>query len=251
MASPVEHSLLARVVPGGTVRCVEEFVDPNDESREPLDWSAGLFPPERAAVLRAAPERQMQFAAGRRCARAALQGLVPEPPAIPVGAKREPIWPPGIVGSITHCRGYRAAAVARARELSGIGIDAEPHGPLPDGVVDVVTDAAERSALRRLARAHPEVQWAGVLFSAKESLYKALFPLTRRWIDFTDVVVTCDPGAGHFTARPVPSVLAGTPLAPQQEIRGRFAVHDGLIVTSVLIAPSTRPPAHSGRRASR
>ncbi|HEY3692789.1 MAG TPA: hypothetical protein VGL46_21300 [Pseudonocardiaceae bacterium] len=47
------------------------------------------------------------------------------------GERRKPVWPPGVVGSLTHCTGYRAAAVAHRRGVLTVGIDAEPHEPLP------------------------------------------------------------------------------------------------------------------------
>ena len=68
------------------------------------------------------------------------------------GAKREPLWPAGVVGSITHCDGYRAAAVARATDLATVGIDAEPHEPLPDGVLAAIALPAEPPRAARARR---------------------------------------------------------------------------------------------------
>jgi 4'-phosphopantetheinyl transferase EntD len=56
-----------------------------------------------------------------------------------------------MVGSITHCRGYRGAAVARAAEVPGIGVDAEPHLPLPERLLALVALASERDGLREMA----------------------------------------------------------------------------------------------------
>ena len=63
---------------------------------------------------------------------------VPPAPILP-GERGAPQWPAGYAGSITHCAGYRAAAVARTREMLTIGVDAEPHDVLPDGVLDHVS----------------------------------------------------------------------------------------------------------------
>lgn len=93
---------------------------------------------------------------------------------------------------MTHCAGYRAAAAARARDVVTIGIDAEPHAVLPDGVLDVVALPEERAWIYELARSAEEVHRDRLLFSAKESVYKAWFPLTGRWLGFEDaeLVVT-------------------------------------------------------------
>src|SRR5262249_41084450 len=72
-----------------------------------------LMPGEVDAVSRAVPSRRREFALGRWCARRALGGLGIAPQSIPVGEGRAPTWPHGVVGSITHCREFVAAAVAR------------------------------------------------------------------------------------------------------------------------------------------
>lgn len=152
----------------------------------------GGFPSERAAVANAVPERRWDHATVRTCARRALAALDHAPCAIDSGPMREPLWPPGIVGSLTHCAGYRAAAVARADDVASLGIDAEPARALPDGVLDMITVPREESMLRALVAADAQVPWDTVLFSAKESIYKAWFPLYGRWLDFTECELTLD-----------------------------------------------------------
>jgi 4'-phosphopantetheinyl transferase EntD len=101
-------------------------------------------------------------------------------------ARRAPVWPDGIAGSMTHCRGYRAAAVARRDVVASLGVDAEPHGPLPGRVLHRVTLTRERDMLLERAAERDDVAWDRVLFSAKESVFKAWFPLTRRWLGFEE-----------------------------------------------------------------
>ena len=103
------------------------------------------------------------------------------------------MWPDGVVGAITHCAGFRAAAVAWRAQVRTVGLDAEPHTALPDGVLEAVSDAGERALLERLAREQPEVRWDKILFSAKESVYKAWFPLTGRWLGFEDAELDARP----------------------------------------------------------
>ena len=114
-----------------------------------------LFPEEEAVIARAVDKRRREFTTARACARAALDKLgLPPVPIVP-GLRGAPGWPAGIVGSITHCAGYRAAAVARDREVVTIGLDAEPHEPLPAGVLGAIASAGEQAALAALAAARP------------------------------------------------------------------------------------------------
>src|SRR5258708_36276243 len=117
-----------------TARSAEAFPDRADETP---------FPEEMAMVANAVDKRRREFATGRACAREALRELGIAPGPILAGERGMPRWPPGVVGSITHCAGYRAAAVAGSGDLMAIGIDAEPDAPLPDGVLDVVALPAE------------------------------------------------------------------------------------------------------------
>jgi 4'-phosphopantetheinyl transferase EntD len=200
-----------------------------------------LFPEEEAIVGRAVERRRREFATARHLAREALAKLgVPGQPLLS-GPNREPLWPPGIVGSITHCEGYRAAVVARQQEVASLGIDAEPHAPLPDGVLAAIALPAEQRRIAGLAAADPARCWDRLLFCAKESVYKAWFPLARRWLGFEGADITLDPAAGTFTATllvPGPAVGGSTVGA----FRGNFAVRSGLILTAVSVpAPEPAP----------
>jgi 4'-phosphopantetheinyl transferase EntD len=154
-------------------------------------------------------------------------------PIVP-GLRGAPQWPPGVVGSITHCAGYRASAVARDHEVVTIGLDAEPHDRLPGGVLDAVSSPGERARLAELAAARPDVCWDRMLFCVKESVYKAWFPLTSRWLGFEDASVDIDPVGGTFTARLLTSgpAVNGTALTG---FEGRWLVSNGLIATAIVI----------------
>lgn len=197
-----------------------------------------LFPEEEAAVRSAVPKRRREFVVGRACARRALAALGRAPAAVPAGCRGEPRWPAGVVGSITHCRGYGACAVAEASAFAAIGIDAEPHAPLPDGVLGAIARADELSSLRTLAREAPEVHWDRLLFSAKESVFKACFPLARRGLGFDDALLSFDRN-GIFSARVAPTGPSGVRPALAR-LSGRWAVRDGLVVTAIALE-SRRP----------
>ena len=196
----------------------------------PETIEAGLFPEEREHIAQSVAKRRAEFAAVRRCARRALRELGFPPVPILPGEQREPRWPEGVVGSMTHCAGYCAAAVARTGEVPVLGIDAEVHAPLPEGVLDLISLESERNRLAVLADGGPaSVHWDRVLFSAKESVYKAWFPLTRRWLGFeqADIELRLD---GTFEAR----LLAdpGDGVGPRG-FAGRWAVSSGLIATAI------------------
>jgi enterobactin synthetase component D / holo-[acyl-carrier protein] synthase len=159
-----------------------------------------MFSDEAAAVAGAGAERRREFGTVRWCARKALRQLgVPAVPILP-NEDRAPRWPVGVVGSMTHCAGYRAAVVARSDALCGVGIDAEPHAALPPAVLEFVLRDEERARLPALADAGAALHWDRIVFCAKESVYKAWFPLTGRWLDFEDVSITVQLD-GTFEAR--------------------------------------------------
>ncbi|WP_392676436.1 4'-phosphopantetheinyl transferase [Streptomyces sp. LN785] len=214
--------MLGEILPAA-VATVELYEDP------PESW---LYPEEEAYVSRAVESRRREFTTGRHCARAALARLGVPATAILKGERGAPCWPDGVVGSITHCAGYRAAAVARTADLVTVGIDAEPNEPLPAGILDTVSLPEERGRLTGLADALPEIAWDRLLFSAKESVYKAWFPLTGSWLGFEEADITVDPATDSFRARllvPGPTV-AGT---EWYGFTGRYGVSDGLVVTAV------------------
>jgi 4'-phosphopantetheinyl transferase EntD len=216
------------------------------------EGGAELLPEEKGELPRMVEKRRREFAAGRACARRALAQL--GWPAFPLlsGSSREPLWPPGVVGSLTHCAGYCACAVAPASQLSSVGIDAEPNVPLPAGVEPLICTGRELASLPAL----PGVNWPTVLFSAKEAVYKAWFPLTHRWLDFLDAEISVQAsrgpldglGTGLFLARlriEVPDLL---PL-PGNAFEGRFKVtptHVLAAVALVAVPPASGGPAPEG-----
>jgi 4'-phosphopantetheinyl transferase EntD len=193
-----------------------------------------LFPEEEAVLGRAVDKRRREFTTARACARAGLARLgLPPIPIVP-GLRGAPQWPEGIVGSITHCAGYRASAIARAEDILTLGLDAEPDDGLPEGVLDAITTADERAALGTFASAARSPSWGRLLFSAKESVYKAWFPLTRRWLDFEDAVITINPADGTFDVR----LLVEGPVLDGRRLTGftgRWLARDGLVLTAIAV----------------
>ncbi|HEX3789543.1 MAG TPA: 4'-phosphopantetheinyl transferase superfamily protein [Pseudonocardiaceae bacterium] len=216
---------------------IEELLPSEVHSAETFgdDPDARLLPEEESIVARAVAKRRREVTNARSCARRALRELTgPDQPApaIPRGEKGEPVWPAGVVGSMTHTAGYCAAVVASATRVRSVGIDAEVHGELPDGVLRYIGFGAELDQLAGLPAAG--VWWDRVLFSAKESVYKVWFPLTRRWLGFEDAAVTLDPAEGTFRAKIL--VDGSTPEGPPlTELAGRFLVREGFVLTVITL----------------
>ena len=154
---------------------------------------------EQDAVEGAVPGRVAEFVTGRWCARQALAAADIPGVDLPADRSGAPRWPVGTVGSITHCEGYRAAAVARSQCWAAIGVDAEPARVLPDGVWEMITSVGERRHVSALGRGC-DGPLDRVVFSAKESIYKTWSARTRRGLDFTDAELRLA-ADGTFTAR--------------------------------------------------
>ena len=226
-----------------------------ESSGDPPDAGPGLFPAEEAVMRTAGPRRRAEFAAGRWCAREALARLgVPAAPILP-GPAGEPRWPEGVTGSITHCAGYRACAVARTTDVAAIGIDAEPDAALPAGLIEKVATGPERAWIRRHAGAvtgagptgpgpteagppgagPTAVCWDRLLFSAKEAACKLWYPLTGQWPGLRGAVIGLA-ATGTFTVC-LPGPGPGTGDRQVTRMTGRWLARDGLIVTAIAWAP--------------
>ncbi len=216
--------MIEEILPGQVVA-----VEANDDSAEAM-----LFEEEQALLAGAVDKRRREFSTGRICAHSALRQLGYPASAILRGARGEPLWPEGVVGSITHCDGYRAAAVARSNKILTVGIDAEPHAQLPEGVLEQIVRTEELAALRRLGSEEPQLHWDRLLFSAKESVYKACYPLSQRRLDFEQVSVAFDLSRRTFLAR---LLMTGPTLAdePLRVLSGRWMVEEGIALTAIAM----------------
>lgn len=216
---------IAALLPTGVALDVREIGDAADS----------LFPIEREAVARVVAKRTREFSTGRLCARAAMAALGVPPHPIPVGPQREPVWPDGLVGTISHGGELCLAAVSKQDRILALGIDLEVGDPLDPEVRGLICTPDE-------LRGAPAWVGAGVdphklVFSAKEALYKALFPHARRYIDFLEVEIGVDADAGAWRPTSLPPDVSGRVGAP---IEGRFLVAEGYVVTAAWATP---PPA--------
>jgi 4'-phosphopantetheinyl transferase EntD len=221
----VTARLLTGVLPAA-VASAELYDDPPDLA--PL-------PEEEPLIARSVAKRRNEFITVRYCARQALGELGLPPVPILKGDKGQPCWPEGVVGSLTHCEGFRGAVVGRVADVRSVGIDAEPHDVLPKGVLDAISLPDERKEIAALPGG---LHWDRILFCAKEATYKTWFPLTHRWLGFEDahIAFTLDGSgsAGSFESRILidPAAESGPPLTT---LTGRWSVASGLTLTAIVL----------------
>jgi 4'-phosphopantetheinyl transferase EntD len=176
------------------------------------------------ALQRATQNRQREFLAGRWCAEQALQCLGSGSTHVAMAEDRAPIWPDGVVGSITHTGDFAAAAVAWAADVAALGIDSEQiiDPAAARDVADICM--VDEATLFKAAHGRSFCEFCTLVFSAKESVFKCLFPLTRKFLEFSDVRITSiDWHRKYFTWTTVGEYI-GT---------GRLSHADGFVHTSV------------------
>lgn len=203
-------------------------------------------PLERALVARAVPSRQHAFFAGRAAAHAALNALAASRDAGPIlaGPHREPCWPPGVVGSISHAGQWAVAAAADAVVEWGLGLDVELlNPPLGPSVQRLVASPAELAALSEGGDRPALASYASkIIFSVKEAVYKCVFPATGWVLDYRDVTVCLDLARGSFRAcLPGRATSGGKTLPP---LSGGFEVVDGYLLSALCVG---QPGSLDGR----
>jgi 4'-phosphopantetheinyl transferase EntD len=158
-----------------------------------------LFPEELASIREAILPRKIEFATGRWCARQALaaRGIAPGP--LLRKKNGAPQWPRGVCGSITHCRGAWCASVASSSRYRSIGIDIEERSrAISEGALSYFANDDEIGWLNKFPHdARP--QNAVRLFSAKESVFKALNPLGDKRLSFVGFSVVMSSSNGEFS----------------------------------------------------
>lgn len=195
----------------------------------------GVVLPERLST--AVTKRKAEFVAGRYCVQLALKRMGEDSgQAIGISEKRAPLWPEGLIGSITHSKGFASAALASAQWIRGIGIDserliAEKTANNVASHILIPTETYEKNCgLVSSAR-----QYLTLIFSAKESIFKCLFPLVEQYFDFRDAEISLnpqDPGKFRFRLRKhlTGEFRDGYIGAGQYTLAGNF-VHTAVVMT--------------------
>ncbi|HSC84222.1 MAG TPA: 4'-phosphopantetheinyl transferase superfamily protein [Pseudomonas sp.] len=187
------------------------------------------------APVRGVAKRQGEYLAGRLCAREALLQLRGQR-AVP-GRDEEgvPLWPAGVVGSITHGAGQAAALVAQACDWQGLGLDLE-KSLSSERAARLAGEILTAAELQRAAGLEPEAfaRLVTLTFSLKESLFKALFPLVRQRFYFHDAELLEWNAAGQARLRLLIELSAAW--SAGSTLTGQFAEFDGYLLSLVAIA---------------
>lgn len=209
-----------------------------------------LFPEELEATLEMAPRRLDEFASARAAAHDALRslGAVGVVGAVPRGEQRQPVWPAGITGAITHTRGHCLAAVA-LRVAPGessdfvIGLDAEERERVSPRVARRILVEPEKERLELVADAQERQRLVAATFGLKEAFYKAHHQLDERYLGFDVIEVELDvDGRASFA-----STGAELSVDPASEVSGRVTEIDGRMIAAVWIQRSVRSTSHPSR----
>ena len=202
--------------------------------RQPGD-PADLLPGEAAAVANARSKRINEFAAGRACARQALATFGVAGFALLAAPDRQPLWPAGFVGSITHTAGFCAAAVVPCSKIAALGLDSERTGA---PTLDIWPTLCRPDELAWVDSLPSEQRPPAVtlIFSAKEAVYKCQYPITHQWLDFHDLRIEVpDWGEprGRFAVTPTRDIqIAKRAALPE----GRYCFHEQFVSTALCIA---------------
>ncbi len=164
------------------------------------------------------PMRRQSFIAGRVAARSALKALGMEPEPIPVLPSQAPQWPAGVVGSITHAKGYTAVVVERKSKVHSVGVDLQDLRVVRPDLLERIASAEEIASLRMACRGCPE-SIPHVAFATKEAIFKALPQEMQQGLAIGSIRVSI-PGFGRFQVESV----NGTPFQGW-EVMGRFSLN--------------------------
>ncbi len=188
------------------------------------------YPEEEQFTKQMVERRLQEFQHGRSCARLALSMLDQPPGPVGRGKHREPLWPAGFIGSISHAGDHAAAAVAATDLFLGIGLDVEFADPIEDGLIASICRPEE---IGRVDDGENIGYRAKLLFSIKESIYKCMWPLTRQFVDFTEIEVRLVAGSDNYEAI---AHTAKCDAVPVDRLSGRYRRYGQLILASAFIS---------------
>jgi 4'-phosphopantetheinyl transferase EntD len=158
-----------------------------------------IFHTEQKLVEKSCPKRKKEFVAGRITAKYILQSFGVENFPILTGKFREPVWPLGIVGSISHCSEYCFVAASSEKYTLSLGVDIEPNEPIAEELINYVLTDKEKDWIQyQKGKGGEGIHWSKAIFSAKESAYKCVFPLLKKYIDFKEVQTVFQPEEYSF-----------------------------------------------------
>ena len=190
-----------------------------------------LFQSETKHVRNVSPKRYKDFSTGRWCARQAMTRLGIAHKPICAGTMREPIWPEGITGSISHTTNYYCAAISK--EKRSIGVDAQTlDETLTLDEFTLILTHNEISSIKEQCKKN-YYEGLTIAFSCKESIFKSLYPITKQFFDFKDVFIRLDFNKFLFTAILLTNL--SSEFGVGIELTGQFWFFNNLVVSMITI----------------
>jgi len=166
------------------------------------DYDELTLYPEELGILnfKAVPKRRIEFCIGRVAAHNALSKIKINNFPVLKGVHNEPLWPEGVVGSISHSGTIALAAVANKETTAGIGIDIEMlDETISQDIVQVVCTI--REAIWVNQRKDRRLERLLMIFSAKESVFKAFSPITNRFLTYFDAELIWNENISRFRGK--------------------------------------------------
>lgn len=195
-----------------------------------------LWLQEEICIKGAVEKRRREFTAGRAAARHAITRFCEEARPITVNQDRTPRWPPGIIGSISHCDRLCAAVVAPTTQVMSLGLDLEVAEPISDQLLRLICDPGEIAFLKALQPLQGS-NWGKVVFCAKEAFYKCYYQTAGTFLDFSDVSVRISKAGKHPCGDF--SVTLKNPshcsLPSRSLLTCRWALEDGIVLAGVTL----------------
>lgn len=194
-------------------------------------WDRDAHPDEEAYITRAVDKRKREFRAGRHAAHRALAALGIEDFALKVGDHRQPLWPTGIIGSISHTEGFCACVATPKGDVLSLGIDVEPLETVDAASLPLICTRRELQAIEE-ARDKTTIPLCKLIFSAKECVHKVYHPLNGHTLDFLDAEISFDLEKKTFSAKITNPEKK--PKHPIKVLEGHFDAHNDYLFTLIL-----------------
>ncbi len=191
-----------------------------------------LYPEELVSIENAIEKRQKEFGAGRTCARQALGRIGAAEGPLTKNQDGSIAWPEGIIGSVSHTRMWCGAAVANLKDIKGIGFDIETIERVKPHIWRKIVTPEEENWLAAQSEDQTQ-QWVALMFSAKEAVYKCLYPVVRKRMGFFDAIIVPDPQVSTFEIKlhELLSALVPAPLS----LTGRYFFYEGVVFTGIVL----------------
>ncbi|MER8576980.1 4'-phosphopantetheinyl transferase superfamily protein [Mesorhizobium sp. M1409] len=185
--------------------------------RDDLFYNLALAcPPSLSTAL---PIRRAEFLAGRALAQTALQALGQPTAEIPIGSDHAPLWPSGSTGSITHARGHCACfAISDPDWQAGVDVELMVSGHALESILSMTANEQERALIARQT-ALPPNRLATLLFSAKETLFKGLYPVVRHFFGFDCAEIRTPPTNGRLRLHLTQTLCRELPEGESYDVR--------------------------------